>query len=236
MGLTAAGTSSPAAIVTSMKWLNFEHEIRDLVESFGYQAESTTPSYDFGVDVVARRNHRHVVIQCKLYGKGSIGGDTIMKLVGSRQFFKATDAICITTSRFTKQAREIAEKEDIRLIDCGKLVQLCKQANLTIPSLTVLRTTFGDVYESTEGETNIGRDAKNNIVLASLMASRHHALLKRCKLRLSVQDNGSSNGTLINGQKIEKIPPLNYFDTITIGGVELAVAMRTPSGFLNSAN
>lgn len=43
-----------------MEWLTFEHEIRDLVEAFGYHAETTTPSHDFGVDVIAR-NSRHSV-------------------------------------------------------------------------------------------------------------------------------------------------------------------------------
>ena len=110
-----------------MEWLQFEHEIRDLVEAFGYQAEATTPSYDFGVDVIAHNNNHKVVVQCKLYGKGSVGGDTMMKLVGSRHYFDATDAICITTSKFTKQAQEIAVEQDIKLIDRKKLILLCQK-------------------------------------------------------------------------------------------------------------
>jgi HJR/Mrr/RecB family endonuclease len=38
-----------------MKWLDFEHEIRDLVEEFGYTGISTPPSRDFGVDVLAEK-------------------------------------------------------------------------------------------------------------------------------------------------------------------------------------
>lgn len=80
-------------------WEVFEHEVRLLVEAFGYKAKTTQPSHDYGVDVIAENRHRKIVIQCKLYGKGRIGGETILKLVGSREDFEADEAIIITTSR-----------------------------------------------------------------------------------------------------------------------------------------
>ena len=217
-----------------MEWLQFEHEIRDLVEAFGYQAEATTPSHDFGVDVIAHSNRRAVVVQCKLYGKGAIGGDTMMKLVGSRQYFKATDAICITTSRFTKQAQEIAAREEIKLVDRDKLVLLCKERNLTIPSLTVLLTPGEEIYKLTESKTTIGRDAANHIVLPSPLASRHHAILKRDGLRLSLHDCHSTNGTKVNDQRLAGALTLNYGDVISAGGTLLTVAMQTPGGIVRS--
>lgn len=215
-----------------MEWLQFEHEIRDLVEAFGYQAESTAPSHDFGVDVIARSNRRIVVIQCKLYGKCRIGGDTMMKLVGSRQYFKATDAICITTSRFTKQAQEIANKEDIKLIDGAKIVLLCKERNLTIPSLTVLITPTEEICKLQATETTLGRDATNHIILSSPLASRRHAVFTRTKLQLSLSDCGSTNGTEVNGQCIAGTVALTYGDTISLSGIIFIVAMQTPSGLV----
>ena len=213
-----------------MDWRQFEHEIRDLVEAFGYEAEATKPSYDFGVDVIARSDRRTVVIQCKLYGKGVIGGDTIMKLVGSRTYFKATDAICITTSRFTKQAQEIAINQDVKLVDCKKLILLCREQNLTIPSLTVLVTPASDIIELSETETKIGRDQSNQIILSSSMVSRYHARLIRNKLTHCLKDNQSTNGTSVNGRKLVAPIHLNYGDIISICDAELAVCLRTPTG------
>src|SRR2546421_9897919 len=97
------------------RWLEFEQEVRQLVEAFGYKAENTTPTNDYGVDVVGHSASKKVVLQCKLYGKGRIGGVVIMQLVGSRAFFEADEAICITTSYYTKQAKEIAAKQKIHL-------------------------------------------------------------------------------------------------------------------------
>jgi hypothetical protein len=213
-----------------MEWLQFEHEIRDLVEAFGYEAEATTPSHDFGVDVLAHNNRRTVVVQCKLYGKGKIGGDTMMKLVGSRQYFKATDALCITTSRFTKQAQKIAADEDIKLVDCDKLILLCRERNLTVPSLTVLLTSAEEALELQPTETRIGRGDGNHINVPSPLASRHHAVLRRNKMLLTLHDCGSTNGTKINGKRITGPVTLNYDDTIALGGTVLTLTMRTPAG------
>jgi len=46
-------------------WEVFEHEVRLLVEAFGYKAETTQPNHDYGVDVIAENRHRKIVIQCK---------------------------------------------------------------------------------------------------------------------------------------------------------------------------
>lgn len=213
-----------------MEWLQFEHEIRELVQAFGYEAETTTPSHDFGVDVKAHNQNRSIIIQCKLYGKGRIGGDTMMKLVGSRQYFKATDAICITTSKFTRQAKEIASSEDIKLVDCEKLIRLCQERNLIIPSLTFLATNEKDVYPLQSDETRLGRDRKNHIVLFSKLASRSHAIVKREGLYLHLYDCESTNGTKLNGKAVIGHSKLNYFDKIRCGEDVLSIALQTPSG------
>ena len=211
-----------------MQWLEFEHEVRHLVEAFGYEAETTTPSHDFGVDVFARNHHHHVVIQCKLYGKSKIGGPTIMNLLGSRHYHKATDAICITTSSFTKQAKEIAAEAGVKLIDKEKLVLLCQQKHLTIPSLTVLLSSTGENYSLGASQTTLGKHPSNNIILPSPYISQHHAVLHRKTLHLIVEDCASTNGTYVNGGRIAQPVHLNYFDEIRFADTLFTVALSTP--------
>lgn len=213
-----------------MEWLEFEHEIRDLVEEFGYTGISTPPSGDFGVDVLAKKDHQSVVIQCKLYGKGSIGGDHIMKLVGSKSYFSATHAICITTSKFTKQAKEIAENAGVLLVDRIMLMELCRQKNLTIPSLTFLIDKSGNKFDLKNSIIRIGRFSDNDIVLDNPHVSKYHAVSMRYGLHLSIQDNQSTNGTFVNDEKILKNIKLNYGDRLKIDGFNFVVAMCTPSG------
>lgn len=208
------------------RWFVFEQEVSALVAAFGYTAEETQPSHDYGVDVVAYNNRRKVIIQCKLYGRGKIGGDTIMQLVGSRKFFDATDAICLTTSGFTRQAVEIAAKENVYLIDQEKLLLLCRERNITIPSLTAVETSKGNILHVRDSEVTVGRDASNKWVTDHASVSRNHAVLTRDKLQLLAIDLGSTNGTFLNGKRIQEKVCLNYGDVLHLGHVPLTVVMR----------
>ena len=208
-------------------WEVFEHEVRMLVEAFGYHAETTQPSHDYGVDVIAENQRRRVIIQCKLYGSGRIGGDTIMQLIGSREFFNATDAICITTSYFTKQAREIADKRNVHLVDREILLGLCREKNLTIPSMTTLQIDQGRAMQINGTHFTIGRADDNDLVLPAPQVSRHHAALSREGLQLLAHDCGSANGTVVNGCSIVKPTRLNYGSKIDIGVYCMEIVFKT---------
>jgi hypothetical protein len=173
-----------------------------------------------------------VVIQCKLYGRGRIGGHTIMQLVGSREFFGATDAICITTSRFTRQAREIADKQNVRLVDQKMLLALCHARSLTIPSLTVLQTEQGDVLPIHGARVTIGRTDDNDFVLADPQVSRRHAVLERTGLQLLLQDCGSTNGTFVDEERITGPTPMNYGSVMGVGAFLLTITFWGPGNAL----
>ena len=198
-------------------WEVFEHEVKMLVEGFGYTAQTTQPSHDYGVDVIAENQRRRVVIQCKLYGRGRIGGDTIMQLLGSREFFNATDAICITTSHFTRQAREIAQNRNVHLVDREILLGLCREKNIIIPSLTALHIEKGEAKQIHGVCFTIGRAEDNDLALPDPKVSRHHAALERRGLQLFIRDCGSSNGTFVNERRIFEPVCLNYGSKINIG-------------------
>jgi pSer/pThr/pTyr-binding forkhead associated (FHA) protein len=69
----------------------------------------------------------------------------------------------------------------------------------------------------------IGRMAQADFILDAPLVSRVH-----CKLTVSrggeleVEDAGSTNGTLVNGQRITRTP-LRAGDSLTIGRVEFTV-------------
>jgi pSer/pThr/pTyr-binding forkhead associated (FHA) protein len=70
----------------------------------------------------------------------------------------------------------------------------------------------------------IGRMAQADFMLDAPLVSRVH-----CKLTVSrsgdleVEDAGSTNGTLVNGQRITR-SPLKAGDSLTIGRVEFAIS------------
>ena len=74
--------------------------------------------------------------------------------------------------------------------------------------------------------TTLGRDLGNDIVIADSYASAYHARVERqSDNRFWLVDVGSSNGTLLNGQRVRPNDPmlLDPGDVISIGKVQLKV-------------
>jgi hypothetical protein len=67
----------------------------------------------------------------------------------------------------------------------------------------------------------IGRDAGNDIALPDEAASARHAVLEQRDEEWWIEDLGSTNGTLVNGVKIEKRERVRFGDEIAIGRVAL---------------
>ena len=69
-------------------------------------------------------------------------------------------------------------------------------------------------------ETTIGRRSRNRIVLDTLGVSGEHAVIRRCGEDFYIEDLGSTNGTLVNGQPARK-RLLHAGDSIEIGEYRL---------------
>lgn len=69
----------------------------------------------------------------------------------------------------------------------------------------------------------IGRAGDNSIVVDSMLASRYHALIQQIKGDYFIKDLDSTNGTLVNGEPLEKdkYRKLESGDVIAIGKAAL---------------
>lgn len=72
----------------------------------------------------------------------------------------------------------------------------------------------------------IGRSADNDIVIDNKLTSRHHAIVQKIKDEYFLKDDGSTNGTFLNGKKVPdgKYVKLNKQDKVTIGNVHLIIS------------
>ncbi|MBT8198053.1 MAG: FHA domain-containing protein [Acidimicrobiia bacterium] len=74
-----------------------------------------------------------------------------------------------------------------------------------------------------DGTTTIGRSPDNGIVLEDVTVSRHHAVAHLDSNGLTVEDSGSTNGTYVNGERIEGNAILQPGDEVFVGKFHLVV-------------
>jgi phosphoserine phosphatase RsbU/P len=71
----------------------------------------------------------------------------------------------------------------------------------------------------------IGRSSRNDICLSDPFASRLHAELRRENEQMLLVDNGSANGTYLNGQKMSGAVRIRVGDVVRIGETEIEYSM-----------
>jgi hypothetical protein len=84
----------------------------------------------------------------------------------------------------------------------------------------------GRRHRVTRRTTTIGRSRDCDIVVQDANASRQHAEIRHIGLDYFLVDLGSTNGTIVNGQRIRR-HPLAHGDRVLIGTTEIVVEHRT---------
>ena len=93
-------------------------------------------------------------------------------------------------------------------------------------------------YPLPEGDHVIGRGQDVAVHLYTPLMSRHHARIRVRGNRLTLEDLGSKNGTLVNGERVNGTVELHSGDSIQVGGELLVVrsaADSTATGIGNAS-
>jgi len=91
--------------------------------------------------------------------------------------------------------------------------------------------TAGTVYPLESQEMHIGRDLNNDIVINDPEVSRRHARLFLQGSTYVLEDLGSTNGTLVNGQRVVGPYILNSGEEVTLGEkIRLVFESTLPMG------
>ncbi|HSM84907.1 MAG TPA: adenylate/guanylate cyclase domain-containing protein [Candidatus Limnocylindrales bacterium] len=77
------------------------------------------------------------------------------------------------------------------------------------------------VLELSKPVTTVGRGNGNDLVLNDSSVSRFHAVIKAENHSVIIADRGSTNGVILNGQKIEQEAQLQHGDLLHVGQYEL---------------
>lgn len=113
--------------VDKLDGIEFEKWCAHLLEKLGYENVTTTASTgDQGVDVIAEYKGMKYAVQCKRYST-LLGNSPIQEVYAGMRYYDCRVAVVMTNSRFTKAARELADKTGVKLWDRYKLKRFLRR-------------------------------------------------------------------------------------------------------------
>ena len=124
--------TSDIASLDRLSGVEFEKLVMALLTRMEFRAEMTKATGDGGIDIVAVLDEPILggkyLFQCKRYASDNlVGASTVRDFYGAVTADKAVKGVLITTSDFTAQAREFAERVGLELINFGRLRDLFAQ-------------------------------------------------------------------------------------------------------------
>ena len=101
----------------------FETFCAETLREHGWDARVTQQSRDQGVDVVASKAGRRVVLQCKLYSS-PVGNKAVQEAAAGRVHEQADFGIVVSNNRYTASAEELASTNRVLLLHYRDLPKL----------------------------------------------------------------------------------------------------------------
>ena len=161
----------------------------------------------------------------KIWGLAPLQHGDLLDIGGQR--FRYEDALLLPGSR-PKTALNPTERDDPPNEETADLPALedapaARASSLPIPGRLIVSDGphAGSRFEVQGVLVTIGRDRDCDVVLTDSSVSRRHAQMLRQERGLYVQDLGSRNGTMLNGQRLGEPRLLEDGDTLTVGAIAL---------------
>lgn len=153
-------------------------------------------------------------------------------------------------NEWTQLLKHVAERVGIRFAGNGPSVEMIEDSGVvsggieieagngvqepklfhTQQPIFVLRLTKGmpvNAVFAIDGATRVGRSRESDIFLVDPSVSRNHALLDVRDGNLVVRDAGSTNGTFVNGERVQ-LQTLRPGDRVAFGKTEMLVERGEP--------
>ena len=112
--------------VDKMSGEEFEQFLGAFFKRRGYKVSYTAQSGDYGADLILKDGREIIVVQVKRYS-GTVGVKAVQEIIGAVRMYKASEAWVVTNNYFTKQAINLADMNDVYLIDRDQLVELLSE-------------------------------------------------------------------------------------------------------------
>jgi hypothetical protein len=115
--------------------MEFERLVANIWADNGFQTTVTQATADRGLDVIATSGGQKIAIQAKRYhpDKTKVGGPETRRALGASTEEGASKCVIVTTSSFTKQAREASKRagNGLELVNGAELIRQLNASSLS---------------------------------------------------------------------------------------------------------
>jgi len=112
--------------IDKMSGSEFEDFLGQLFRRLGYKVELVGRTADYGADLIIEGNGVKTVVQAKCWN-GPVNVKAIQEINTAKAHYNASEAMAVTNSRFTSNARTLAQENNVQLVDREKLASLILQ-------------------------------------------------------------------------------------------------------------
>lgn len=138
--------------ISNLTPYEFEQFVADLWDARGWETTVTTESNDRGIDIIATRQRpfsERQLIQVKQYSKENPVSSPEVQQYSSlkHQENNVDSVIIVTSSRLSKQAKEVAEKLNVKIVNFDALYKLIVENNLEYIAEKHTNATFSERAE-----------------------------------------------------------------------------------------
>lgn len=113
--------------VDAMSGRDFEDYIAGILEDLGYHSKKTKTTGDFGADLIIEKPDEKIIVQLKRYTK-KVSVSAVQEISTAKSYYGINQAWVITNNYFTHPAQELAQANNIRLIDRDELIGMILQS------------------------------------------------------------------------------------------------------------
>jgi restriction system protein len=124
-------------------WFQFEKLVEIIYEHRGFEVKrfgGANP--DGGVDLILKSPTEHLAVQCKHWRNSVVGVKEIREFLGALTDSKIPKGIYVTLIGYSSEAKQLADKHGIQMLQESDLVKMLEQSALT--SLEEISKLFSD--------------------------------------------------------------------------------------------
>lgn len=112
--------------IDRMEGVEFERYLAYCFRKQGYRVSLTRGSSDFGADLILYGEEGKIAVQAKRYGK-PVGVAAVQQVLAAKDYYECDLAMVVTNTQYTRQARELADKSGVHLLEREDLIRLMKR-------------------------------------------------------------------------------------------------------------